>query len=324
MPQQLTFARAEYEAKKKTTRRDRFLAEMERVVPWAALLEVLVPHYYPNAERGAGRPPIGLERMLRMYFLQQWFGLSDEGLEDTIYDSQAFRTFPGIDLGRASVPDATTLLKFRRLLEENDLARSIFDTVNRTLCERGLLLEQGTMVDATIVAAPSSTKNKDKARDPEMGHTCKGKQWHFGAKAHIGADADSGLVHSGEFTAANVADVTQTVELLHGEETRVHADAGYTGVQKREEAKDLEVDWYIAEKRGKVAAMEEGPLKELTVQAERLKAQIRARVEHPFHSVKNLFRQRKLRYRGLAKNGTPWRVLFALANLVIAKKALLA
>ena len=180
------------------------------------------------------------------------------------------------------------------------------------------------MVDATIVAAPSSTKNKDQARDPEMGHTCKGKQWHFGAKAHIGADADSGLVHSVEFTAANVADVTQTVELLHGKEKRVHADAGYTGAQKREEAKDLEVDWYIAEKRGKVAAMDEGPLKELTVQAERLKAKIRARVEHPFHIVKNLFRQRKLRYRGLAKNGTQWRVLFALANLVIAKKALLA
>jgi transposase, IS5 family len=323
MPRQLTFAHAEYEAKKKTTRRDRFLAEMERVVPWAALLEVLAPHDYPNAGRGAGRPPIALERMLRMYFLQQWFGLADEALEDGIYDSQAFRAFLGIDLGRESVPDATTLLKFRRLLEEKDLARSLFDTVNRTLRERGLLLEQGTIVDASIVAAPSSTKNKDKARDPEMGHTCKGKQWHFGAKAHIGADADSGLVHSVELTAANVADVTQTVELLHGEEKRVHADAGYTGVQKREEVTDLEVDWYIAEKRGTVAAMEEGPLKELTVQAERLKAKIRARVEHPFHIVKNLFRQRKLRYRGLEKNGAQWRVLFALANLVIAKKALL-
>jgi len=226
--------------------------------------------------------------MLRMYFLKQWFGLSDEGLEDTIYDSQAFRTFLEIDLGRESVPDATTLLKFRRLLEDKDLARSLFDTVNRTLRERGLLLEKGTMVDATIVAAPASTKNKDQARAPEMGQTCKGKQWHFGAKAHIGADADSGLVHSVEFTAANVADVTQTAELLHGKETRVHADAGYTGVQKREEAK------------------------------------IRSRVEHPFHIVKNLFRQRKLRYRGLAKNGTHWRVLFALANLVIAKKVLLA
>lgn len=324
MPQQLTFAQAEYEAKKKTTRRDRFLAEMERVVPWAALLEALVPHYFPNAGRGAGRPPIGLERMLRMYFLQQWFGLSDEGLEDTIYDSQAFRAFLGIDLGRESVPDATTLLKFRRLLEDKDLARSLFDTVNRTLRERGLLLEKGTMVDATIVAAPSSTKNKDNARDPEMHQTRKGKQWHFGAKAHIGADAESGLVHSVEFTAANVADVTQTASLLHGQETHVYADAGYVGADKREETQGIEVKWHIAEKRGKIAAMDEGPLKELSVQAERLKAKIRARVEHPFHIVKNLFRQRKLRYRGLKKNGAQWRVLFALANLVIAKKALLA
>jgi IS5 family transposase len=324
MSQQLTFAQAEYEAKKKTTRRDRFLAEMERVVPWAALLSALAPHYYPNAGQGAGRPPIGLERMLRMYFLQQWFGLADEALEDTVYDSQAFRAFLGIDLGRDAVPDATTLLKFRRLLEEKDLAKSIFDTVNATLRERGLLLEKGTMVDATIVAAPSSTKNKDKARDPEMHQTRKGNQWHFGAKAHIGADAASGLVHSVEFTAANVADVTQTTALLHGEEERVHADAGYTGADKREEAKDLDVKWHIAEKRGKVAAMDEGPLKELTLQAERLKAKIRARVEHPFHIVKDLFRQRKLRYRGLKKNGAQWRVLFALANLVIAKKALLA
>jgi transposase, IS5 family len=324
MPQQLTFAQAEYEAKKKTTRRDRFLAEMERIVPWAALLEALAPHYYPRAGQGAGRPPIGLERMLRMYFLQQWFGLSDEGLEDTIYDSQAFRGFLGIDLGRESVPDATTLLKFRRLLEEKDLARTIFDTVKETLRAHGLLLERGTIVDATILPAPSSTKNKEKARDPEMHQTCKGKQYYFGAKAHIGVDAESGLIHSIECTAANVADVTQVAELLHGGETHVYADAGYTGADKRPEVQDLNPDWHIAEKRGKLAAMEEGPLKDLCEQAERLKAKIRARVEHPFHIVKNLFRHRKLRYRGLKKNGAQLCVLFALANLCIAKRALLA
>ena len=322
MPQQLAFAQAEYEAKKKTTRRDRFLAEMERIVPWAALLAALTPHDYPNAGQGAGRPPIGLDRMLRMYFLQQWFGLADEALEDTVYDSQAFRAFPGIDLGRESVPDATTLLKFRRLLEQKDLARTLFDTVNATLRERGLLLKQGTVVDATIVAVPSSTKNK--ARDPEMHQTRKGNQWRFGAKAHIGADVASGLVHSVEFTAANVADVTQTAKLLHGAEAHVYADAGYIGADKREEARDIEVTWHIAEKRGKIAAMDAGPLKELTECAERLKAKIRSRVEHPFPIVKDLFPQRKLRYRGLKKNGAQWRVLFALVNLVIAKKALLA
>ncbi len=180
------------------------------------------------------------------------------------------------------------------------------------------------MVDATIIAAPSSTKNKDKARDPEMHQTRKGNQWHFGAKAHVGADADSGLVHSVEFTAANVADVTQTAKLLHGQEAHVYADAGYIGADKREETQDVDAKWHIAEKRGKIMSMEEGPLKELTERAEQLKAKIRARVEHPFHIVKNLFRHRKLRYRGLKKNCAQWRVLFALANLVIAKKALLA
>jgi IS5 family transposase len=179
MPQQISFAQAEYEAKRKTTRRDRFLGEMERVVPWAALLAMLSPYYYPTAGQGRGRPPIGLERMLRMYFLQQWFGLADEALEDAIYDSQAFRTFLGLDLGRESVPDATTLLNFRHLMEEHGLTERIFETVKELLRERGLLLERGTLVDATIIAAPASTKNKDHARDPEMHQAKKGNQWHF-------------------------------------------------------------------------------------------------------------------------------------------------
>jgi len=321
---QISFADAEFAAKKKVTRRERFLAEMEQVVPWAALLAALAPHYFPDCEGRRGRPPIGLDRMLRMYFLQQWFGLSDEGLEDAIYDSQALRAFLRIDLGREGVPDATTLLQFRRWLETRGLTESIFETVNAGLRERGLLLSKGTMVDATILAAPPSTKNREQARDPEMHQTKKGNQWHFGMKAHIGADADSGLVHSLSCTAANVADVSETANLLHGEEEVVFADAGYVGVEKREELKERQVTWHVAMKRGKLKAMAEGPLKELTQRAETLKARVRARVEHPFHVVKNLFRHRKVRYKGLAKNRAQLHVLFALANLAIAKNALLA
>jgi len=321
---QISFADAEFAAKKKVTRRERFLAEMEQVVPWAALLAALAPHYFPDCEGRRGRPPIGLDRMLRMYFLQQWFGLSDEGLEDAIYDSQALRAFLRIDLGRERVPDATTLLQFRRWLETRGLTESIFETVNAGLRERGLLLSKGTMVDATILAAPPSTKNREQARDPEMHQTKKGNQWHFGMKAHIGADADSGLVHSLSCTAANVADVSETANLLHGEEEVVFADAGYVGVEKREELKERQVTWHVAMKRGKLKAMAEGPLKELTQRAETLKARVRARVEHPFHVVKNLFRHRKVRYKGLAKNRAQLHVLFALANLAIAKNALLA
>jgi IS5 family transposase len=321
---QISFADAEYAAKKRVTRRERFLGEMERVVPWAALLGVLAPHYYPGSEGRPGRPPIGLERMLRMYFLQQWFGLSDEGLEDAIYDSQALRGFLGIDLGREAVPDATTLLGFRHLLEQQGLTELIFETVNAGLRERGLMLSKGTITDATIIAAPPSTKNREKARDPEMHQSKKGNQWHFGMKAHIGADADSGLVHSLSCTAANVADVNETEHLLHGQEDCVFGDAGYLGADKREGLKERPVRWHIAMKRGKLKAMAEGALKELTRRAERLKAQIRARVEHPFHVVKNLFGHRKVRYKGLKKNTAHCFTLFALANLVIAKKRLLA
>jgi len=324
MPKQISFAQAEYDAKRKTTRRDRFLAEMEIVVPWARLLEALSPHYYPTAGQGPGRPPIGLERMLRLYFLQQWFGLADEALEDTVYDSQAFRGFLGLDLGREAVPDATTLLKFRHLLETQGLTQTIFDTINALLRERGLLMNKGTLVDATIIAAPSSTKNQEKARDPEMGHTRKGKQYYFGAKAHIGVDEESGLMHSTTTTAANVADITETVNLLHGEEEAVFADAGYTGAEKREELKDHQVKWYIAAKRGQVAALPEGEVKDLTQRIERIKAQVRSRVEHVFHILKDCFHYRKLRYKGLKKNGAQHEVLFALANLIIVKKALLA
>lgn len=326
---QISFSSAEYAGKKRQTRREKFLGEMERVVPWPRLIELIEPHY-PRSGR-VGRPPVGVSRMLRMYFLQQWYSLSDEGLEDAIYDSQSMREFVGIDLAREQVPDATTLLKFRRKLEDNKLTEAMFKEINAHLGERGLLMREGTLVDATIIAAPPSTKNKDNARDPEMHQTKKGNQWHFGMKAHIGVDADSGLVHSVHATAANESDVAHTHEVLHGEEQRVHLDAGYTGVDKRAEITQAQaegdirsdIEWHVAIKRGLIKAMPEGALKELTVLLERKKAQIRSRVEHPFHVVKNLFHYKKVSYRGLLKNGARLFTQFALANLVLAKRALL-
>ena len=326
---QTSFAGLEYAGKKRCTRRERFLGEMERVVPWTRLIALIEPHY-PRSGK-VGRPPIGMGRMLRMYFLQQWYSLSDEGLEDAIYDSHAMRDFVGIDLGREQVPDATTLLKFRHLLEERQLTAAIFDSVNAHLGERGLLMREGTLVDATIIAAPPSTKNEDKARDPEMHQTKKGNQWHFGMKAHIGVDAESGLVHSVHATAANESDVAHTHELLHGEEVRVHADAGYTGVDKRAEIAKAQaegnirtdIDWHVATKRGLIKAMPEGIYKDLTVLVERKKAQIRALVEHPFHVIKNLFGYKKVSYRGMRKNAARLYAQFALANLVLAKRRLL-
>jgi transposase, IS5 family len=325
MQRQGSFSQAEYAGKKKQTRRDRFLAEMERVVPWARLVERLRP-FYPKGERGRpvlAKAGIGLERMLRLYFLQQWYGLADEALEDALYDSQALRGFAGIDLSVAAVPDATTVLNFRHWLEEHDLTRALFDEVGAMLEERGLLMRQGTIVDATIIAAPPSTKNKKKARDPEMHQTKKGNQWHFGMKAHIGVDVASGVVHPLTGTAANEADITQMAALLHGQEEAVFADAGYTGADKRAEHENRDVSWNIAIKRGIIKALPQG-LRDMAEAVERALAQLRAPVEHPFHIVKNLFRHGKLRYRGLNKNTAQLYTLFALANLVIVKKVLLA
>ena len=320
MQRQGSFSQAEYAGKKKQTRRDKFLAEMELVVPWARAVERLRP-LYPRGERG--RPPIGLERMLRIYFVQQWYGLADEALEDALYDSQALRGFVGIDLNRDPVPDATTVLHFRHWLEQHDLAKALFDEVGTVLEERGLLMRQGTIVDATIIAAPPSTKNKSKARDPEMHQTKKGNQWHFGMKAHIGVDVASGVVHTVTGTAANQADINQTAALLHGQEEAVFADAGYTGAAKRPEHVDRDVSWNIAIKRSIIKALPER-LRDLAEPVERALSQVRAWVEHPFHIVKNLFRHKKLRYRGLAKNTAQLHTLFALANLVIVKTTLLA
>jgi IS5 family transposase len=316
MTHQPSFSQAEFADKKKITRREKFLTRMEALIPWTKLLAVIEP-FYPKGERG--RPPIGLERMLRVYFLQQWYGLADEALEDALYDSQALRGFARIDLAAEGVPDATTLLKFRRLLETHNLCKGLFAAINADLTTHGLLLREGTLVDATLIAAPSSTKNKERQRDPEMHQTKKGNQWYFGMKAHIGADRDSKLVHTLVVTAANVADLTKTAELLHGEETQVHADAGYTGVEKRAEIAALErkIDWQIAGKRGQIKRLAEGAEKETLQAIEKAKASARAFVEHPFHILKNLFHHRKVRYRGLAKNGHQLYTLFGLANVMI-------
>ena len=318
---QRSFASAEYAMKKKRTRREKFLAEMERIVPWSRLTAVIEP-LYPKSGR-VGRPPIGVPKMLRMYCVRQWYSLADEALEDALYDSQALRDFVGIDLSRESVPDATTLLKFRRLLQDNDLTRALLDEINAHLTYQGLLMRAGTIVDATIIAAPSSTKNEGKTRDPDMHQTKKGNQWFFGMKAHIGLDAESGIVHSVVATAANVGDITQAGALLHGEEEVAFGDAGYRGVDKREEAQGPR--WHVAMQPGKRRKLDlTRKWARLLEQAEQLKASVRAKVEHPFHVVKNLFRHKKVRYKGLAKNAAQLFTLFALANLVIAKRRLLA
>ena len=297
---QVSFASLEYAGKKRVTRREKFLGQMQKVVPWQRLLALIEPHY-PSSGR-VGRPPIGLERMLRMYFVQQWYALSDEALEDALYDSCAMREFVGIDLARESAPDATTLLKFRRLLETHQLTETIF---------------------ATIIAAPSSTKNAKGERDAEMHQTKKGKQWHFGMKAHIGVDAASGLVHTVIGTAANVNDVTQAQALLHGDEREGYGDAGYQGADKRPEARG-KVRWNIAMRPGKRRALDiSKEIDQLRDQLETIKARIRAKVEHPFHIIKNRFGLKKVRYRGLAKNAAQLMTLFALANLMIAKRRLL-
>ncbi len=260
--------------------------------------------------------------MLRIYFLRQWYGLSDEGLEDALYHSIAMRALADIDLAVEDVPDATTLLKFRRLLLKHDLTRKLFDEIGISLCERGLMMKEGTLVDTMIIEAPPSTKNAEKSRAPEMLQTKKGNAWHFGMKAHIGVDAESGLVHNVVGTAVNELDVSQAHALLHVHEQEAFGDAGYVGVDKREEMKDVSVKWHVAAKRGKIKAMQEGPLKDPVIALEKAKAQIRARVEHPFHIIKNLFRHRKVRYKGLVKNTAQLFSLFGLANLVIARNLL--
>lgn len=317
---QSSFSEAEFASKKRLTRRERFLAEIEAITPWPALVAALMP-YYPKGE-GRGRPPVGLERMLRMYIVQQCLGLSDEGMEDAIYDSQSIRAFVGVDLTHESAPDATTLLKFRRLLEQHHLTRRIFDEINGHLASKGLVMREGTIVDATLIAAPPSTKNRDKERDPEMHQSKKGNDWHFGMKAHVGVDMATGLVHTVVGTAGNVADVTQAHALLHGSEKVVLGDAGYQGVDKRPENAGKAIDWCTAMRPSVRKALKESAPGCALDQFEQVKASVRAKVEHCFHVVKCLFKHRKTRYRGLDKNNAQLLSLFGLANLVLARRYL--
>jgi transposase, IS5 family len=306
----------EYEQYRRPTKRDMFLATMERIVPWAELCSVIEPHY-PKA--GNGRPPVGLERMLRMYFVQHWFNLADAACEDALLDSTALRRFVGIDLGRERVPDATTLLKFRRLLEKHQLGQALFAKVGEVLQANGMKVGTGTIVDATIIGAPSSTKNADKQRDPEMHQTRKGKQWFFGMKLHIGVDSHSGLAHSAVVTAANVHDKHPLPDLLHGREERVYGDCAYAAQQRLIQAKAPRAQDYTNRTVRKGSATEE--LERLT---NRAKSRVRARVEHVFSVVKRLWGFDKARYRGLAKNGTRAFVATALANIFLARKRLQA
>ena len=318
---QLTFGDAEGMGKRKRTRREIFLAEMEQVVPWQALLALIEPHY-PKAGR-PGRQPYAIATMLRIHFLQQWYALSDPAMEEALYDTPVMRRFARLS-GLDNVPDETTILNFRRLLETHGLAESIFERVNAHLARKGQSLKAGTIVDATIIAAPSSTKNQDGERDPEMHQTKKGNQYYFGMKAHIGVDDESGLVHSVVGTAANVADITQVDKLLHGDENVVCADAGYTGVEKRPEHAGREVIWQVAARRSTYKKLDKrSALYKAKRKIEKAKAQVRAKVEHPFRVIKRQFGYVKVRFRGLAKNTAQLVTLFALSNLWMARQHLL-
>lgn len=303
-----------FEQYRRPTRRDVFLSTMEQIVPWSVLCAAIEP-YYPKP--GNGRPPVGLERMLRMYFVQHWFDLADHACEEALLDSPALRRFVGIDLGRERVPDGTTLLKFRRLLERHELGGALFEKVGKVLQDRGLTLGVGTIVDATIIGAPSSTKNADRGRDPDMHQTRKGQQWYFGMKLHIGVDSRTGLAHSVAVTAANVHDKRLLEDLLHGQERRVYGDSAYASQKAliREhapQAKDFTNQ--RVRKRGEVDEAERS--------RNRNKSRIRARVEHVFAVVKRLWGFTKVRYRGLEKNANRSFVVLGLANLYLARARL--
>jgi IS5 family transposase len=303
----------------KRTRKREFLAQMERVVPWAALVELVSPHA-PEGKKG--RPPFAVEMMLRIHFMQQWFTLSDPAMEEALHDIALFREFAGLGWD-SRLPDESTILRFRHLLERHKLAEQILGLVNDLLRDKGLMLKAGTVVDATLISAPSSTKNQSGERDPEMHQTKKGNQWHFGMKAHIGVDAESGLVHTVRGTAANVNDVVEANSLLHGDETDVFADAGYQGAGKRPDAQD-DVTWHVAMRPGKRRALDKTKaVGSLIDEMERLKASVRAKVEHPFRVIKRQFGHVKVRYRGLKKNTAQLRTLFALSNLWMARAKLL-
>lgn len=309
--EQKTFADLEYEHKKRKTRREKFLERMDALIPWKRLEKRIRSHYPIGGRRG--RPPYDLSVMLRIHCVQLFYNLSDPAMEDMLYEIESVRRFVGLKLS-GPIPDETTILNFRHLLEEQQLGRKLFAEINKHLADQGLALREGTIVDASIIAAPTSTKNREGQRDPEMHQTKKGNEWHFGMKMHIGADADLGLVHSLSTTSANVHDITEADKLLHGDEVACWGDAGYRGIEKREEHEEREIDWHIAMRPGqrKVLAPNSS-----AAQREKEKASIRAKVEHPFRYVKRMFHYSKVRYRGLHKNTERIALLLGFTNLLI-------
>src|SRR6195952_220813 len=302
----------------KRTRKREFLDEMRQVVPWSRLIAFIEPHY-PKGK--TGRPPFPVATMLQIHFMQQWFGLSDPAMEEALYDVPLYREFAGLDGGMTRLPDQTTILRFRHLLEAHGVAAQILAVVNEILSDKGLMLKAGSAVDATLIAAPSSTKSGSGTRDPEMHSTQKGRNWYFGMKAHVGVDAESGLVHTVIGTAANVHDINAAHALLHGEETDVYADAGYQGIEKREQTGSAR--WHVAMRPSKRRKLNlKDPVDAIYDTIERLKAGIRAKVEHPFRILKRQFGYVKTRYRGLVKNTAQITTLFALGNLWMMRKAL--
>jgi len=308
---------AGFEKYKKVTRRAQFLSDMQSVVPWDKLIGLVRPHYPKLGEQG-GRPPIPLERMLRVYCLQLWFNLSDPAVEEALYDVDSMRRFVGIDLGAEAPPDETTICKFRHFLEQHDLSGRVLKVVNRHLASRGITVKNGTIVDATIIDAPSSTKNQDGERDPEMHQAKKGEQWYFGMKMHVGVDSQTKIIHTVQVSAANVADKDALPHLLHGSETRVWGDQAYQGqgevlARVAPMARDLTNQRY----------RHHGKIDEPVREANRLKSKVRARVEHVFGTIKGIFGFRKVRYRGLAKNRHHVQMLAAMANLYTWRRRLL-
>jgi IS5 family transposase len=322
MNRQKTFTDFEYASRKRTTRREEFLKTMDSIIPWRDWTALIEP-YYPTGKRG--RPPRGIEIMLRMYFLQIWFSLSDEMVEDSIYDSYAMRSFLGVDFGDSQAPDATTLLKFRHLLEKHDLTKKLFVDLSSRLEANGCLMRGGSIVDATIIRAASSTKNAKGERDPEMHSTKKGNEYYFGMKAHIGVDAGSGYVHTVTATAANAHDVTEAFKLIRIDDEVVYGDSGYTGIAKRPEIRadtcKSSIDYRINLRRGHLRKHKGNVGNDWDCWIERMKSSVRSKVEHPFHFVKTVFGYRKAVYRGLSKNLSRLYMLFASANLLMCARS---
>ena len=319
---QMTFSDVEYSGRKKVTQKEKFLREMDAIIPWEEWVSKIAP-YYPAGKRG--RPPRGIEVMLRMYLLQIWFNLSDEGLEDAIYDIYAFQRFLGINFMEEQVPDATTLLKFRHLLEKHNICEALFKDIVERLDAAGLMMRGGTIVDATIISAPSSTKNKERQRDPEMHQTKKGNQWYHGMKVHAGVDAGSGYIHTITGTAANVHDIEETARLLRDDDEVCYGDAGYTGIEKREEIAGNEhysnVGFRINLRPSRIKMPKDYKGIRWDEAIEKRKSSVRSKVEHVFLIVKRQFGYAKVVYRGIAKNMNRFFALFASANLVLCIRA---